>query len=108
MQHREQQSLARGKRARQKPNAASVPSVVAISVAAVPTIRLFFSDGSQNVDEKKSSYQRRLTVQAAGKCRNEPDENDSGTMTTIGATRKTSTRPAKHRKAYRPSRWRPS
>ena len=31
-----------------------------IDPADVPTIRLFFSEGSQNDDEKKSSYQRRL------------------------------------------------
>ena len=42
------------------PSAASVPSAVASTVADTPTIRLFLSDGSQNVDVKKSSYQRRL------------------------------------------------
>ena len=42
------------------PSAASVPSTVASSVAEYPTIRLFQTDGSQNVDAKKSWYQRRL------------------------------------------------
>ena len=51
---------APGKRARQMPSAASVPSTVASSVADVPTIRLFQTEGSQNDDVKKSSYQRRL------------------------------------------------
>ncbi len=45
---------------RQRPSAASVPSSVASSVDAVPTSRLFHTDGSQNDDAKKSSYQRRL------------------------------------------------
>ena len=53
-------SACPGKRARHRPSAATVPSSVASSVAAVPTIRLFHTDGSQNVDEKKSWYQRRL------------------------------------------------
>ena len=53
-------SACAGKRARQMPSAASVPSTVARNVAETPTIRLFFSEGSQNDDEKKSSYQRRL------------------------------------------------
>ena len=42
------------------PSAASVPSSVASTVADVPTIRLFQTDGSQNDDVKKSWYQRRL------------------------------------------------
>ena len=49
-----------GKRARQMPSAAIVPSAVAVSVAALPTMRLFHTDGSQNDDVKKSRYQRRL------------------------------------------------
>ncbi len=49
-----------GKRVRQSPSAASVPSSVARIVADVPTSRLFQTDGSQNDDEKKSWYQRRL------------------------------------------------
>ena len=49
-----------GKRVRQSPSAASVPSSVARIVADVPTSRLFQTDGSQNEDVKKSSYQRRL------------------------------------------------
>ncbi len=53
-------SACAGKRARQMPSAASVPSTVASTVAEMPTIRLFFSDGSQNDEVKKSSYQRRL------------------------------------------------
>ncbi len=38
--------------------AASVPSAVARVAASEPTIRLFFSDGSQKGDVKKSAYQR--------------------------------------------------
>ena len=43
------------------PSAASVPSIVASKVAEIPTIRLFHTDGSQNVEVKKSWYQRRLS-----------------------------------------------
>ena len=49
-----------GNRVRQIPRAASVPRIVARSVAETPTIRLFHTDGSQNDDAKKSWYQRRL------------------------------------------------
>ena len=49
-----------GNRVRQMPRAASVPRIVARSVAETPTIRLFHNDGSQNDDAKKSWYQRRL------------------------------------------------
>ena len=53
-------SACPGNRARHSPSAASVPSSVASTVADVPTSRLFQTDGSQNDDVKKSSYQRRL------------------------------------------------
>src|SRR5512141_14930 len=86
-----------GKRARQNPKAASVPRDVAISIAPVPTIRLFFSDGSQRSEVKKSWYQRN-DAPGSGKCRNDPAENDNGTMTPIGAIRKNSTRPATNHK----------
>ena len=49
-----------GKRARQMPSAASVPSTVAASVAELPTMRLFHTDGNQKVEVKKSWYQRKL------------------------------------------------
>src|SRR5512133_3808292 len=79
-----------GKRARHSPSAASVPRSVASTVADVPTSRLFHTDGSQNDDVKKSAYQRKLKP-GSGYWKNEPDENDSGTMMTIGAMRNTST-----------------
>ena len=62
-----------GKRARHKPNAASVPRSVASTVADVPTSRLFQTDGNQNDDVKKSSYQRRLTP-GSGYWKNDPDK----------------------------------
>jgi len=45
-----------GKRARQMPSAASVPSAVANIVADTPMMRLFLSEESQNAEVKKSSY----------------------------------------------------
>ena len=53
-------SACAGKRARQIPSAAMVPSTVASTVADVPMIRLFLSESSQKGDVKKSLYQRRL------------------------------------------------
>ena len=53
-------SACAGKRARQMPSAAKVPSTVANTVAEMPMMRLFLSEESQNAEVKKSSYQRRL------------------------------------------------
>src|SRR5262245_49405624 len=78
------------KRARQNPNAARVPNVVARKVAPAPTIRLFLNDGSHRSDVKKSMYQRSERP-GSGKYRNDPAEKESGTMTRIGAIRNSST-----------------
>src|SRR5258708_33073414 len=85
-------SACAGKRARQMPSAATVPSPVARTVAETPMIKLFFSEDSQNAELKKSSYQRRLKP-GSGYMKNDPEENDSGTMVRMGATRNTSTAP---------------
>src|SRR5258708_20499732 len=87
-----QTSACGGQRARQMPSAATVPSPVARTVAETPMIKLFFSEESQNAELKKSSYQRRLKP-GSGYMKNDPEENDSGTMGRIGATRNISTPP---------------
>ena len=80
-----------GNRARVRPSAASVPSVVARQVVALATIRLLRRDRRQASEVKNSWYQRSDSP-GSGKVRKVPELNDSGTMIRIGRIRKPRTR----------------
>src|SRR5574343_834014 len=76
-----------GKSDEVRPTAANVPRVVASKVAAGATIKLFCSEVSHTPLPKNSSYQRSEN-DLIGYSRKVSAENDSGTITSSGDTRK--------------------
>src|SRR3954470_4565847 len=93
----------KGKLLRTSPSAASVPRGVARIVVATATTKLFCTAESQRGEVKKSSYQR-SDRPSSGYVRKGPLLKESGTMTTIGATRKRNTSAQKARKPKRAAR----
>src|SRR5690606_6574463 len=75
---------------RDRPMAARVPKTIASRVAAGATIMLFFSERIHSSEVKKVSYQRREKP-CSGYTRKLPELNDSGTITSTGRIRNSST-----------------
>src|SRR5690349_8541785 len=78
------------KLARARPTAASVPSTVATKVAAGATMKLLRAARSHSADVNRFSYHF-SDQPGIGYTRNDESLNDSGMMTRIGSSRKTST-----------------
>ena len=80
-----------GKSVRDRPTAASVPSTVAISVAAGATMKLLRAARPHSGALNRFSYHC-SDQPGIGYARKELDEKDSGTITRIGRTRNSRTR----------------